>query len=44
MLTTEHQLLVPNVLTLANIDCGFINQPQHPAVYDYRTRDENAYK
>jgi hypothetical protein len=30
VLTTEHRLLVPSVLTLANIDCGFINQFLHP--------------
>jgi len=40
----EHQLLVSSVLTLANIDCGFINRLLHPSVYDYRTRDEKSYK
>jgi len=42
MLTTKHRLLVPSVLTTANIDCGFINQTLHPSVYYHRTRDENA--
>jgi len=44
MLTTEHRLLVPSVVTLANIDCGCINHALHPSVYDYRTRNEIAYK
>jgi len=44
MLTTEHRLLVPSVVTLVNIDCGYINHALHPSEYDYRTRDEIAYK